>query len=396
MARDDSAVDAIVVGGGPAGCACALELLRRGRRVTVLERDEGAPARLCGEFLSPDGVALLAEWNALDAFAGAPVIRRFEIATASAALRRALPGPALGVPRQRLDPALRALVTARGGDVREGARVSSVERHGDGFRVVAGDVALRAPFVIGAVGRAARVTGLTDGPSHEPDRAAYVAMKAHFACETAGDVVTLDPLGGAYVGTSAVGPRAVNVCFLARRDAFDAAGRCPERLLERTTNTAWLARYARLERSTPWVSVAAMSFRARRPAAGPHVLVGDSAALVSPFLGEGISMALESGRLAAIALHEAGRTECAVEVAARYAARWRRRFAGRLRLGQWVQRVLLSDRPVDHAVRVLAVVPGIVDGFVRGTRSRELVQQASELLGASRHEGRTPGIGRRG
>jgi flavin-dependent dehydrogenase len=204
-------------------------------------------------------------------------------------------------------------------------------------------------------------------------------MKAHFTTDAPDDVVALYPLGGAYVGTSPVGPRTLNVCFLARRAAFDAAGRSPERLLERASNERWRAQRERLERVGPWVSVAAMSFRSRRPTGGPHLLVGDAAALVSPFLGQGLSMALESGRLAAAALDEPRAGAERVEVAARYAAAWRRRFRGRLFVGEWAQRVLLSRTVGDVAVRALAHVPGLVDALVERTRSGELVADADEL-----------------
>ena len=52
--------EAIVVGGGLAGSAFAIELARQGRPVVVLEKTTGAHHKVCGEFLSAEAQALLA------------------------------------------------------------------------------------------------------------------------------------------------------------------------------------------------------------------------------------------------------------------------------------------------------------------------------------------------
>src|SRR5580704_1843104 len=51
----------IVVGGGLAGSAFAIALARQGRPVIVLEKTSGAHHKVCGEFLSAEAQALLAQ-----------------------------------------------------------------------------------------------------------------------------------------------------------------------------------------------------------------------------------------------------------------------------------------------------------------------------------------------
>ncbi|MDX3387455.1 FAD-dependent oxidoreductase [Streptomyces niveiscabiei] len=59
MAPVDGTCDAVVVGGGPAGCATALALARGGRDVLVLEAALEPTGRLAGEWIHPAGVGIL-------------------------------------------------------------------------------------------------------------------------------------------------------------------------------------------------------------------------------------------------------------------------------------------------------------------------------------------------
>ena len=53
--------DVVVVGGGPAGAACALVCVRAGLSVTVLERSPFPRRKVCGEYLNAGAVRLLDE-----------------------------------------------------------------------------------------------------------------------------------------------------------------------------------------------------------------------------------------------------------------------------------------------------------------------------------------------
>ncbi len=156
--------DAVIVGGGPAGSATAIELARAGARVALLDRAVFPRDKPCGGGLttrafarcpvdpSPvvedevDLVELRFRYDdAVVRHASAPVIRMTQ--------------------RRRLDGFLLDAAQQAGVEVREGTRVESV----DGTTVVAGGDRIAADVVVGADGAngvTARAVGLGGGIVH--------------------------------------------------------------------------------------------------------------------------------------------------------------------------------------------------------------------------------------
>src|SRR5713226_2814183 len=80
-----SEYDAVIIGGGPAGCSAAISLSQRGARVLVLEEKRMPRGKLCGEFITPEGFATLERLGVMDRMlaAGAQKISRVSLVVAS-------------------------------------------------------------------------------------------------------------------------------------------------------------------------------------------------------------------------------------------------------------------------------------------------------------------------
>ena len=64
--------DVLIVGGGPAGAACALACRAEGLRVLVVERAVFPRDKVCGDCLNPDGWPVLAQLGVEDAVRALP------------------------------------------------------------------------------------------------------------------------------------------------------------------------------------------------------------------------------------------------------------------------------------------------------------------------------------
>jgi flavin-dependent dehydrogenase len=61
MEKIETMHDLIVIGGGPAGTSAAITCARSGARVLLLERGRFPRQKVCGEFVSAESLALLAD-----------------------------------------------------------------------------------------------------------------------------------------------------------------------------------------------------------------------------------------------------------------------------------------------------------------------------------------------
>ncbi|RMG44904.1 MAG: NAD(P)/FAD-dependent oxidoreductase [Acidobacteria bacterium] len=332
--------DLVVVGGGPAGLAVAIEARAAGMTVCVLERRRPPVDKPCGEGLLPRAVAALLRCGVpADTLPGRRLAGiRFVDAGAGTATFAPFPGRCgRGVRRTVLHAALAARAGEAGAEIRWGVAARGLEE--DGVRAATGEL-VRGAWVVGADGLHSRVRRWAGIGCNRRGR--RFGVRRHFVREPWTDSVEVHwaDTGEAYV--TPVGEELVGVAILA------GAGAGPPRL------AAFPGLARRLEGARPadrWAGAGPFGVRVFRPHRGRCVLVGDAAGDTDPITGEGIGLALEQAR-------ELVRALCRGEPH-RYARRRRRLLAGPSRAAAAL--VALHRHPSlrRRALRLLDRHPGL-------------------------------------
>jgi flavin-dependent dehydrogenase len=351
--------DLIVIGAGPAGCACAITAARSSARVLLLDKTKFPRHKVCGEFISPESLGVLRTLLSERNFSSAPEILSARLFLNSRVVHFPLPAPARSIPRFDLDQALLEAAENAGACVQQQSAVKKVTS-GSPMDVYTAAKLIRAGAVVNCSGRWSEITK----PPQEND-SKWIGLKAHFHEAAPPPSIDLYFFEQGYCGVSQVGDERINVSAMVPATAAKTLSEC----FALHPGLWW--------RSRDWqplfddVATSGLYFREPRTEQDGMFMAGDSAAFIDPFAGDGISLALHSGVMAAEAAmqylrgdrtlpqaHAAFRKQYLQKLspALRNAARLRRLLAG----PEWVQAALLAIAGPTRLGRIM----------VKATRAR--------------------------
>jgi menaquinone-9 beta-reductase len=351
--------DLIVAGAGPAGSACAITAARTGARVLLLEKDSFPRHKVCGEFVSPESLRLLDSLLRDEVFQTMPQITSARIFFDRRTFDVAISSPARSISRYELDTQLLAAAKQAGVTVREQTAVRQV-LPGKLFGVTIEASTLRARAVVNATGRWSNLTRFKAA-----GREKWIGLKAHFSEASPANSVDLYFFAAGYCGVQPVSENTINVCAMVQAEAATSLERVfalHPSLWRRSRD--WEQRFAT-------ITTSGLHFRQPKTEDRGMLLAGDSAGFIDPFVGDGISLALHSGKLAAQSLAPffSGGSSLA-EVHQRYRAAYTQRLAPALRNAGRLRRLLSAPAWVRSGVMGIAGSRAVGEMLMRSTRAR--------------------------
>lgn len=354
----------MVVGGGLAGSAAATLLACGGREVLLLEKSREAHHKVCGEFLSREALHYLPKLG-VDADAlGAVPIRRVRLAAREMLAETELPFVARSLTRRCLDEALLAGAVQAGVTVRRGAAVQKIGRVQDGWLAGLDDSSSVGAAHLFAGSGKHDLRGQARPEGTQPDLLAF-KMYFQLAPQQAAELrhsVELVLFPGGYLGLQPVEAGLANLCLLVGKTAWQRLGRTWQNLLQHMQQASpHLAR--RLAGAVPQLArplaVSPIPYGwIRRETEDGLWWIGDQAAVIPSFSGDGMSIALHSACLAAeLCLGGEG--------APIYQRRLHAQLKMQVRIATAISRMLVA---VPSVARLASLAPGLMRGIAGTTR----------------------------
>lgn len=390
MATPTPIVDNLVIGGGLAGSMVAIRLATAGRSVTVLEKEISAHHKVCGEFLSREAIDYLRQVGVDPLALGAAPIRFVRLSSKQTAVESALPFTALSLSRFTLDQAMLTRAEECGCTVERGIFVDGLTTSDNlWFAQLRDSKPLCARTVFLANGKH-DLRGWTRSHSGQSD---LVAFKLHWrlaAAQTQAlrDFIEIFLFPGGYGGLSLIESDTANLCLVVRRARLRALGGWTE-LLASILEENRLIRQ-RLQGAKPmWPRPLALSsIPYGYLSEGPSSLwfVGDQAAVIPSFTGDGMSIALHSAALAA-EMYLAG------DSSELYSRRLRDQLSRGMSLATLLSQAIVTDPGRNLAPIGLSLFPSAIRWIAALTRIPDQARLASPAPSPPRPAGNSRGSG---
>lgn len=361
--------EAIVIGGGPAGCALAILLARSGRDVTLLEKENEVTHKVCGEFLSWEACYYL-EKLGLDLLKmGAQKISHVRLIQGKNIIQTALPCIAWSISRCALDKALQDKAKEEGVSVLRRFNVIALSNDKFWTLEVTNQKSLKAHTVFLANGK----HELRGWGRKKDKEINLIGLKMHYrvnpqALENLKNTVEIMLFKGGYAGIEPVENDVVNLCLLIEKQTFLNCGKNWDGVFEWLKSQSSYFSKNFIDALPEWEKPLAIynipyGYIYQEEIKCPPNLyrLGDQMAVIHSLAGDGIAMALHSSFKAAESyLSDKGSSD--------YHQNAYKDMKRSVQNAQYLSKIALSPVIGKMAFPVLKLFPNVIQKFFLATR----------------------------
>ena len=377
MESSQSVFDVVIIGGGLAGLSAAIHLRMHKVQVLLIEKNDYPKHKVCGEYISNEVLPYL-DFLGIDVFSlGATKITKFQLSSSKNRLVTSdLPLGGFGISRYTLDHALFLKAKELGAKVMQDS-VVGVKFSNDFFETETKlNEIVTSKIVIGSYGKRSLLDIKLDRHFIK-NKSPYLAVKTHVTGNFPDDVVALHNFEGGYCGVSKVEDDTVNICYITDFEAFKNfkdIEEFQEQIIYQNKFLKAIFKETKPVFEAP-LTISQISFESKSPVENHILMCGDSAGMIHPLCGNGMSMAIRSAQIASDLiidyLHKKNASRDLLEQS--YASAWNAAFSYRLKVGHYVANIFRNSSVTNIAIRLLKIVPFIIPAIIRRTHGKYMI-----------------------
>lgn len=368
--------DVVIVGGGLGGLVSSIQLVNKGYKVLVIEKYNYPYNKVCGEYVSNEIRPFLESLGLNLVNLGAASINRFLLSAVNGkSIETKLEMGGFGLSRYTLDFELFKIAKSIGVEFAENTLVEDIQKINDVFFVETNQgETYEANVVIGAYGKRGKLdkTIFRQIPNQGK---AYVGVKYHIKYDFPKDLIALHNFKGGYCGISAIEDDKYCLCYLSDRNNVKHSGGINEMEQEFMYQNPYLLDIftnAEILFTRPLV-INEINFVPKSAVHNNIMMVGDTAGLITPLAGNGMSIAMHAGVIATSLIDKFLKKEITREgMEKTYEKEWNKNFRNRLWRGRQLQKFFGSEFNSNLAVSMFSKMPFLLPPIIKGTHGEKV------------------------
>jgi flavin-dependent dehydrogenase len=206
-------------------------------------------------------------------------------------------------------------------------------------------------------------------------RSPYIGIKYHIKTEFPRDRIALHNFKDGYCGISAIEDEKYCFCYLTTRENLKKYGTIPEmekNILHKNPFLKNIFLQSEFLYDKPEV-INEISFEKKTTVENHILFSGDTAGMIAPLCGNGMSMAIHSAKMLSeiIVKYYSSHSFSRNAIESEYTRKWDQMFSNRLWIGRKIQQVFGQELMTDAVIRSLKLLPPVTNWLVKQTHGKE-------------------------
>ena len=372
---DKKIFDVAIIGGGLAGLSLSIQLAKAGYSIAVFEKEKYPFHKVCGEYVSFENWNFLEELGLPLSDWHLPLIKHLQVSAPNGAfIQSNLPLGGFGISRYKMDNALANIASHAGVNLSQQNKVTDVAFENSMFNIQTPAFECSARIVCGSFGKRSNLDvkwkrSFILKKNNKLNN--YIGVKYHIKTDFPPNLIALHNFKNGYCGISQIEESKYCLCYLTTAENLRANNNSIEAMeknvLRRNPFLEKIFSSSQFLYEQP-VIISQISFERKSKVENHVLMIGDSAGMITPLCGNGMSMALHGSKISfrfidsflkgLITRHEMEQD---------YADEWNRCFRKRLFAGRSIQRFFGNELLSAFLIRFIKPFPKIVSYLTRQT-----------------------------
>jgi len=376
--QDNILYDVAIIGGGLAGLTLAIQCVDAGHSVILFEKEQYPYHKVCGEYISMESRNFLLQLGLPLNDMNLPKLTQLQLSDVQGNIYEFdLPLGGFGISRYTLDTALYRLALKKGVHILTNCKVHDIIFSEEKFTIFTASNSWQSKTAAGSFGKRSNldVKWNRNFIQSKPGKLNnYIGVKYHIRFSHADNVIALHNFHNGYCGISRIEDDTCCLCYLTTANNLTASGNSikamQDKILFRNPQLKKIFAEAEFLYTQP-LTISQVNFKQKSQVENHVLLIGDAAGMITPLCGNGMSMAMNAGRIAFETLHRFLHHEISwQQVEQEYIRRWRKQFRLRLWVGRLVQRLFGNKGITAVFLKAMKSMPWLAKQVIRSTHGK--------------------------
>ncbi|MEO6290838.1 MAG: FAD-dependent monooxygenase [Ginsengibacter sp.] len=371
--------DVGIIGGGLAGLSLSILLSRTGHKVIVFEKEKYPFHRVCGEYISLESRRFIESLGLDLSKLDLPIIKKLIVSSPNGDfIRSELDLGGIGISRYFIDNELQKIAVDNGVLLKEKTKVTDVIFNDKTFNVVYDGGKVLCTVVSASYGKRSNIDikWSREFIKQKPGKLNnYIGVKYHVKTGFPSDTIALHNFKDGYCGLSKVENDTYCLCYLTTarnlKENNNSIKEMEKNILYRNPFLKTIFSESEFLFQEP-VTISQISFDKKTQVENHVLMTGDSAGMITPLCGNGMSMAFHSAKIAFESINSfLNKKISRKRMERQYSTTWKKQFEKRLSNGRMIQKLFGKERMTNIFISMIKRFPFLINMMIKATHGKE-------------------------